>query len=125
MPGQSARLFSKIQAASSMMSPRGIAAGTSAMIGFGAAAFLRALFFAFLAGALRFVFVRLVAARFVEAAARFVFRFVVFFFDAFFFFAFFRAMIVSFNQPRVESSARAVNGQFARTFQFRALSIVL
>jgi hypothetical protein len=82
------------------------------MIGFGATALRRAFFFAGAFGALRFVFVRLVAARFVEAAARLTLRFGAFFFDAFFF-AFFRAMIVSFNQPRVESSARGVNGQFA------------
>ena len=76
-----------------------------------------AFFRAFLrAGALRFVFERFVVARREEAAARFFERFAVFFFAGFFF-DFFRAMHLSFNTPHAESSARGVNGQFARTFQ--------
>jgi len=76
-----------------MMSPTSVVGGVglSATGATTAMAFRRVFFFA---GAFRFAFERLVAARFVEAAALFVLRFVVFFFAAFFF-DFFRAMRVS------------------------------
>ena len=116
-----------IYAASSVItvSVNSTRAGTTTGLGAAAlrTAFLRA-------GALRFLtdffavfLLRFAVARFVDAAARFVFfveRFAAFFFDAFFF-VFLRAMgMFSFSPPRVESSARGVNGQFARTFHFRA-----
>src|SRR5579871_80177 len=66
----------------------------------------------------RFVFLeRFVAPRFEEAVARFVLRFVVLDFFDDFFFDFLRAMRkISFNQPRVGSSARPVNGRIGRSF---------
>ena len=112
-----------LQAASS------ISLGTSGLmliVATGAAAAFRffgaARFFAFF---VRFVFA---GERFVAAALRLVLVLrPLLFADVFFvdFFFALRAIPVSFNQPRVGSSTRGVNGQFTRTFQIHARSRAL